>query len=272
MWRVGWRWWEPVLGGLVAAAAIAGIGYMQQSQLQQSARWNPDPQQLAQQEAVRLKLLRHTPTFGFDNLLSSWLFLSFIQYYGDTPVRMQTGYELSEPYLDLITQRDPRFIEPYLFVSGVISYQLGEPKRAIQMMERGSKALSPQINPKAFQVWRFQGLDQFLLLGDIPGAIYSHEMAAKWVQGTPYEEYSPLFQQTADFLRKDPNSKLVRFQSWQSVYQQALAVGDRQTQERAVQEIEALGGKVYINAGGELTFEAPPDALRPPVQSSPPAN
>lgn len=52
-------------------------------------------------------------------------------------------------------------------------------------MERGTKALSPQIHPRAYLVWRFMGLDQLLLLGDIPGAIRSYEMAANWAAESP---------------------------------------------------------------------------------------
>ena len=116
-------------------------------------------------------------------------------------------------------------------------------------MHRGTAALSPQIHPKAFQVWRFKGLDQLLLLGDAPASVKSHEMAAEWVKGTPDADLEPIFRQVADFLRQDPNSVPVRLQSWATIYSQAAQVKDKQTQTRAQQEIEKLGWELEIVDG-----------------------
>lgn len=243
------KWFPFVMTGLAAAIALVGIVFMQRSRLNKPSLWVSDPKQAEKQEAVRLDVLQRSPTFGFDNLLADWTFLNFLQYYGDTPVREKTGYSLSPKYFDIITHLDPRFVDIYLFLSGTISYQLGEPELAIKYMDRGTSALSPQVNPKAYQVWRFKGLDQLLLLGDIAGSIKSHEMAAQWAKGTPDEALAPLFQQIADFLRKDPNSIPVRLQSWVTIYGQALQVKDKQTQERAKQEIRKLGYELEIKDG-----------------------
>ncbi len=255
----GSQWVRSLVSGAIAVVALGGVVLMQRFQLDRPSLWASDPKQAEQQEAVKLRLLKQLPTFGFDNLIADWTFLNFLQYYGDTPVREQTGYNLSPEYFDIITRLDPRFVDIYLFLSGTISYQLGQPQTAIRFMDRGTAALAPEINPKAFQVWRFKGLDQLLLLGDVPGAIVSHEMAAKWVQGTPYQALAPLFQQTAAFLRSDPNSTPVRFQAWTSVYYQAVAVQDKATQERAKQEILALGGQMQMKHG-QLNFTLPKPA------------
>lgn len=248
-----WRWW---VSGAIVISALVGVVLMQRSQLTRPSLWQSDPKQAEQQEAVKLRLIKQLPTFGFSNLIADWTFLDFLQYYGDNEVRAKTGYALSPQYFDIITRLDPRFVDIYLFLSGSISYQLGDPETAVQLMDRGTAALSPQASPKAFQVWRFKGLDQLLLLGDVPGSIYSHEMAANWVQGTPYQELTPLFHQTAEFLRRDPNSVPVRFQAWMSIYYQAGAARDKTTQERAKQEILALGGQTRMQ-DGQLTFVLP---------------
>jgi hypothetical protein len=238
-----------VVGGAIAAISLAGVILMQQARLSYPSLWVSDAKQAEQQEALRLEVLNKSPTFGFDNLLADWVFLNFLQYYGDTPVREQTGYTLSPQYFDLITQLDPRFVDIYLFLSGTLSYQLGNPELAIQYMNRGTEALSPQMHPTAYQVWRFKGLDQLLLLGDIPGSIHSHEMAAKWAQKSPDAYLAPVFQEVVDFLRKDPNSVPVRLKSWASIYAQATQVKDKQTQERAKQEVEKLGYQLQLKDG-----------------------
>lgn len=259
--RVNSRWWHPLIGIAIAIVGLTGVILTQRSQLARPSLWLSDPKQAEQQERVKLRLLKQLPTFGFNNLVADWTFLNFLQYYGDYQVREKTGYALSSDYFDIITRLDPRFVDIYLFLSGSISYQLGEPQTAVQFMDRGTAALSPQIDPKAFQVWRLKGLDQLLLLGDVPGSIYSHEMAAKWVRNTPYQDFAPLFQQTAAFLRRDPNSVPVRVQAWIAIYYQAAAVRDKTTQERAKQEILALGGQTQMKKG-QVIFVLP-KAARP---------
>ncbi|MGA7936470.1 MAG: hypothetical protein WCA35_23150 [Kovacikia sp.] len=238
-----------LLEGAIAAIALTGVVLIQHAQLNRPSLWVSDPNQAEKQESIRLDLLSKSPTFGFSNLIADWTFLNFLQYYGDTPVREKTGYSLSPAYFDIITRLDPRFEDIYLFLSGTLSYQLGKPDLAIQMMNRGTEALSPQINPKSYQVWRFKGLDQLLLLGDVPGSIHSHQMAAKWAQGTPDQNLAPIFQQVVEFLRKDPNSVPVRLQSWATIYSQAAQVKDKQFQARAKQEIEKLGWQLQLKDG-----------------------
>ena len=256
-----YRWRSMILHLAIASSAIVGVITMQRLQLNKSSLWVENSQQAEQQEALRLDLLQKSPTLGFDNLIADWTFLNFLQYYGDDEVRKQTGYSLSPNYFDLITRRDPRFVDSYLFLSGTLSYQLGEPTRSIEYLKRGTDALSPQNHPRAFTVWRYAALDQLLLLGDTPSAIRSLEMASKWANEVPeYREAAAIFQETANFLRTDPDSRLVRFQAWSSVYQQAEAMSDRKTQARAKQEISALGGVEKVDAQGRHFFAFPQPA------------
>lgn len=264
-------WISTLVTGMVAVATLAGVVWIQRSQLNRPSQWLENPQQAEQQEALRLNLMKQLPSFGFDNVLADWTFLNFLQYFGDDPAREKTGFSLSPEYFDIITRLDPRFVETYMFLSGSISYQLGQPELAIRLMERGTEALSPQTHPSAFQVWRFMSLDQLLLLGDIPGTIHSLQMAAKWVEGTPYAEYGPMFEQTAAFLKKDPNSKPIRIASWAAIYQQAVAIDDKRTQKRAKQQIEALGGKIFVKDGKLVIQNSPstPAKTAPQGRSQP---
>lgn len=252
-------WLGTVVTSLVAVAAVTTIVLMQSQRLRRPSLETVTPQQLEQQDKTRLNVLRQTPTFGFSNLLASWTFLNFLQYFGDDSVRQVTGYSLNDDYFDIITRLDPRFAESYLFLSASVSYYQGNPELAIEYMKRGTRALSPEFNPKSFLVWRFMGLDQLLLVGDIPGAIRSYEMAAAWTQGTPYADLGPIFQQTADFLRRDPDSATVRFKSWVDVYAQADAVNDKLTRQRAKDALLEMGAKVQYNEKGELYFVPPED-------------
>jgi hypothetical protein len=264
--------WLSLVGKLaIVAISFLSIVQMQRMQLARSSLWQKDPTLAQQQEAVKLKFLKQMPTFGFDNLVADWTFLNFLQYYGDEKVRSRTGFSLSPHYFDIITKLDPRFLDAYLFLSGSVSYQVGKPEQAIVLMQRGTDALSPNVNPKSFQVWRLMGIDQLLLLGDVPGSIHSHKMAAQWVEGTPYQEYAPMFRRTAEFLKQDPENIAVRFQSWVAVYEQAAATHDRQTQERAKQEILQLGGQVK-EVEGKVRFFLPRAATKPVKPTPAPAS
>jgi hypothetical protein len=258
-----WDGMKVVGAVAIAAIALAEIVNLQRLRLNQPSLWVENPEQAIAQEQVRLQLLKQTPSFGFDNLLADWVFLNFLQYYGDEAARKKTSYGLSPAYFDIITSRDPRFTQAYLFLSGSVSHQLGKPELAISMMQRGTAALSPQIDGSAFQVWRLKALDQLLLLGDIPGAINSFEQAADWTRGTEYASVEPVLRSTADFLRTDPNSVPVRVAAWASVYEQAVALGDRQTEARAKQEILAMGGRFLEKNGNVIIVPPPATANRP---------
>lgn len=256
--------WVLLGQGFIALFALLGIIAIQWLQKPQGSLGQTSdgvimytsahPKQEEQQEAVNLKILKASPTFGFDNLIADWVFLKFLQYFGDEPARNVTGYQLNADYFDLITDLDPRWVDIYLFLSTSISYYIGQPEQSIKLMDRGTKALSPQIHPQSWVVWRFKGLDQFLLLGDIPASIHSHEMAALWTKGTPYQKFAPILQSTADFLRQDPDSKLIFFNSWLSVYGQTK---DKRVRDRATKEILKLGGEMQKDKTGEINFILP---------------
>lgn len=246
--------WRTLLHLAIVIAALAGVVAMQRSQLRQTSQGTASPQQVDQQEALRLQLLQRSPTFGFDNLIADWTFLNFLQYFGDEAAREQTGYSLSPQYFDIITRRDPRFVDTYLFLSGTLSYQLGEPQLAVEYMKRGTDALSPQIDASSFRLWQYQAIDQLLLLGNVSDAIHSLEMASQWAAASEYREIAPSLQRTANFLKREPDSKLVRFQAWGSVYDQAQKTGDRKTEARAKQELLTLGGVEKVSPEGRHYF------------------
>jgi hypothetical protein len=262
------NWLSLLVSGVIATAALAGVVTIQSNRqlggipAMGTEGSKPAPaisaasfKQSEQQEALRLKMLKALPTFGFDNLVADWTFLKFLQYFGDDEARDITGYGLSPDYFDIITRRDPRRVEIYPFLSVAISFYQAKPEIAVQLMERGTNALSAQIDPQAWTVWRNKGLDELLLLGDIPESIRSHEMAADWVEKTPSgKQLAPIFRNTAEFLRRDPDSVQVRFMSWSSVYAQTK---DKVVRSRARKALVKLGAQVRKDKDGKESFMLP---------------
>jgi hypothetical protein len=267
------KWLSLLVNGFIGLAALAGVVAMQSTEQlggmsavgvqeqkplsgMSAASFKQAAQQEAQQEALRLKMLKTIPSFGFDNLIADWTFLKFLQYFGDDEAREVTGYNLGQDYFDIVTQRDPQWADIYLFLSTAISFYQGKPETAVNLMERGTRALSPQIHPQAWIVWRTKGLDELLLLGDIPDSIRSHEMAADWVEETPEgPKWAPMFRATVDYLRRDPDSVPVRFTAWNTVYTQTT---DKLVRQRAKQALVKLGAQVQKDKDGKESFILPP--------------
>lgn len=267
------KWLSLLVNAAIGLAALAGVITMQSNaqlggmtpvgvegqkplSAMSAASFKQAAQQEAQQEALRLKMLKNLPSFGFDNLIADWTFLKFLQYFGDDEARNVTGYNLSEDYFDIVTQRDPRWADIYLFLSTAVSFYQGKPEIAVKLIERGTNALSSQSHPQAWIVWRTKGLDELLLLGDIPESIRSHEMAAEWAEKTQDgQKLAPLFRATAEFLRRDPDSVLVRFNAWSTVYYQTT---DKLVRQRAKQALVKLGARVQKDRDGKESFILPP--------------
>lgn len=263
------KWLSLLVNGAIGSAALAGVITMQsiaqlggmppvsvqEVQKPLSAMSVAIVKQEVQQEALRLKMLKSIPSFGFDNLIADWTFMKFLQYFGDDEARNVTGYNLSADYFDIVTRRDPRWVEIYPFLSVAVSFYQAKPEIAVQFMERGTNVLSPQIDPQAWRVWRNKGLDELLLLGDTTASARSHEMAAEWVEKTPSgPKLAPTFRATADFLRRDPDSVPVRFAAWSTIYYQTT---DKLVRLRAKQALVKLGAVVQKDKDGNETFILP---------------
>lgn len=248
------QWWGVVSNSAIALGALLGVVLMQQTRLDRASLKKLNPEQAEQQEALQIQLMKRSPTLGFDNAIANWAFLKFIGYFGDEQLRNQTGYQLNSDYFDLLTKSDPRFMEAYLFISSAVSFMQANPELGVELMDRGTAVLSPEINPISYLLWRYKGIDQLLLLNDIPGAIKSHEMAAEWVKGTPDEDFASVYEQTAQFLKSNPDSISVRFWAWSEIYYSTV---DKTVRSRAEEELLKLGANKRVAEDGQVYFALP---------------
>jgi hypothetical protein len=248
---------------LVALLCIFAVGMLQVPQLAQlrNRAQNASREALQQEvesEKLRLNLLEKTPAFGFDNLMADWVFLNFLQYFGDDDVRLQTGYALSPEYFKIIVDRDPHFLGAYIGLSTSISMYAAMPEKSVALMEKGLKSMSPHTPPKSYYVWRYKGIDELLFLGDAQAARQSFEKAAEWASVYSDEEsknVAAFSRKTAEFLSRNPNSKRAQVNAWVMVLSNTT---DKQAQKLAISRIEALGGKVVITPEGMLRVQPPP--------------
>jgi hypothetical protein len=204
--------------GTVAALQLTSLKDMEQKS--QQVLTPAEYQQEAKQIALKLKLLQRSPSFGFDNLIADSAFLQFLQYFGDTKARTQTGYELAPNFFQVIIPRDPRFLRSYLFLSVSSSIYAGRPDLTVALMDQGLKSISPKVFPDSYTIWIFKANDELLFLNDYRAAQKSYQMAANWASLQPSPEAQATaasLQRTATFLKRKPNSKTAQINAWMMV-------------------------------------------------------
>lgn len=239
---------------------ILGISLLQVSQLKRlnQSTANTSLEELERQsetERVYLNLVKEVSTFGFQNLVADWVFLDFIQYFGDTSARNQIGYDLSPSYFEAILNHDPYFRDAYFFLSGSTTLYAGRPDRTVEIMNQHISQLSPMVPRKAYYVWRYKGTDELLFLGDSQAAQRSFEMAAEWARvysDLESQTVAQVSQQTSEYIARDPESTSARISAWAMILSSAF---DDNTRNYAVSKIEELGGSVSVDEQGRLRIQ-----------------
>lgn len=248
--------------GLIMVGVLASVSLLQVEQLNRlidSTRASTSSPSAfthqMQQSQLRLSVLKRSPALGYRNVVADGVFLGFLQYFGDQPARQATGYRVSPDFFEVIVKNDPRFWQPYLFLSTSTSIFAGLPERSVDLMAQGLSVMTPETPPESYQVWRYKAIDELLFLGDGQAAQQSFATAADWASqhSTPEaQESARVSRDTANFLAKNPQSRSAQISAWVSVLVNAV---DQQTQKIAIQRIQALGGTILVNEQGQVTVQ-----------------
>ncbi|AFZ34872.1 hypothetical protein Sta7437_1302 [Stanieria cyanosphaera PCC 7437] len=202
---------------------------------------------------IQLDLLKNMPSFGFKNLLSDWIMLQFLQYFGDGEARKVVGFSLSPDYLEAIVQHDPKFIQAYLMISPASSMFAGLPNRTVEAMAKGLEQLSPDISD-AYYVWLYKGVDEILFIADTEEAKKSYTMASKWAKIAGNEAIAKSASDTVQFLETNPDSTDAQIGAWLMVFVNSR---DTYTRQLAKNSIENLGGELQIKPDGRVSVRLP---------------
>ncbi len=239
---------KALLGLAISGACLQGIVGLQTAKLAQShSRIQSLDANLIQSETNTINLLQRTPAFGFNNLVSDWAFLRFIQYFGDESGRKKHGYNLIPEYFEVVVRHDPRFVSALLALSPACSLYAGKPARTVNFLAQALKSMTLQDAPKgAFYVWFYKGIDEMLFVGAMKAAQQSYATSALWAkfENSPESRsIGAIAEQTAQFLAQNPDSRHARIGAWASLLGTST---DAKVQAWAQQQIEKLGGKVTI--------------------------
>jgi hypothetical protein len=215
-------------------------------------------------EAIQLSFVNKTPSIGFANIMSSWLYLKFIQYFGDTEARNKTGYALTNDYFTEIANRDPRFMDAFFRLDTAMSLFAASPQRSVELLKKVLESSPPkfitQIPP--YYLWRAKGNNELLFMGDAKAAQKSYAnsiISANAYNDEDSNRIATISRDSIKFLENNPDSKLARIGAWVSILSNHP---DKKTVERVTQEIEKLGGKVTVNQGGAITVQVPKEYRR----------
>jgi hypothetical protein len=249
---------------IILAGAILGILTLQQKNLEPIQKHLNDPQYLVQSEIAeqQLTVTRFLPAFGFNNLLADWVFLRFIQYFGDTEAREATNYELCPIYFGTVINQDSRFTDAVNPLDVCTSIFAGYPKESIGYMQQSLSTMKPKMDAvklRPYYIWRSLGIAQLLFLGKPLLAAQSYETAIQWAKyydDPMSQQFINNTQQSVDFLKTNPDSTLAQIGAWGSVLGNNP---DERMLKRVTKEVEALGGKVEVSSDGSVRLIAPPE-------------
>jgi hypothetical protein len=249
---------------LIAIALLCSLGIfaLQRQSLKQlvQAASSQDLDSVKQQletDKNHLVLWRYLPTFGFDNIAADLVYLQFLQYFGDTPARNVTDYRLSPDYFQIILDRDPYFLDAYLFLSTSTSFYARMPDRTVALITEKLPLLSPKLPPKSYYVWRYKGIDELLFLQDRDAASHSFVMTAEWAKVDGSSEalgVAKLSEEAAQSLSHDLDLVTAQIKTWEMVLS---SHADRATEGLAIDRIRALGGEVVLDGRGEYQVILP---------------
>jgi len=246
---------------IVIGLSLSGIILLQRSTIpSKDAKLTKQEYQTQEQdENSQLNFFSRVPNLGFENVLADWLYLQFIQYFGDNDARDKVGYSLTENFFSQLIQRDPRFTDAVFKLDTATSLFAGSPQKSVELLHEALQKIPPKFttNIPPYYLWRAKGNNELLFLGDTQAAKSSYTKsieAAKAYDDDDSKRIIEISQRSIQFLEKNPDSKLARIGAWVGVLSNRP---DDKTVKRVIQEIKTLGGKVTVTPEGKVTVEVP---------------
>jgi hypothetical protein len=247
--------------GLIIVCLL-GVVKLQQNKIDTTTKNLTKADYLAQEEAekLRLQILKQLPTFGFDNLMADWLYLQYIQYFGDSDARESIGYILSPNYMEGVANLDPYFVDALIKLDAGTSIFAGDPQMSVTSLEKSLETMPTHLKANFFPpyyLWITKGVNELLFLGDPKAAQKSYAMAAKWASlydNPDAQRTAQNVSRTAQFLEDHPASKIPQIGAWTMVLS---STSDERTIKRAFQEIQALGGEIIVQPNGSVSVHIP---------------
>ncbi len=240
-----------VLNISITLGLTAGIISLQKPQVNTSKKANQQESNRQElKEKTTASFLAKTPNFGYGNLIADWAFLRFLVYFGDSDVRQNTGYSATTNYFKTIVKNDPRFVKAYFYMSPATSIFAGNPQQSTALIEEGLSSIMPQSHPDSYFLWVYKAIDELLFFGDDAAAKASYDNGIEWASyydDNRSKAVAARMKAMSKFLADNPDSVEAQIGSW---FQLLTNAKDDVTRQRAIDNIERLGGKIKFTPNG----------------------
>jgi len=146
---------------------------------------------------------------GFDELLADALYLWSIQYYSNYDIADRYDY-LEHIYKDVITELDPRYLDPYLIGSMIMTTEAQQPEMALRLLDKGIER-----NPDQWILPFEAGFTCYQTLKDYPRAARYFDVAQA-VPGAP-----PIVQRFKAEMTRRAGDIRDSLQEWAAIHEAA---------------------------------------------------
>jgi hypothetical protein len=164
-------------------------------------------------------------SLGYETAAADIAWLRGIQYYGEHRLNDQK-YDLIGHVMDIVTELDPAFQEPYVFGAFVMAQELRQPERGLELLERGIRA-----NPTNWRLAFEAGFLHYVCRHDYASAARFFTWASRMPGHDPFVE------RFAAFAHERAGDTGVSILLWKQV----LATGNSYMQDVARRELVRLG-------------------------------
>ena len=164
-------------------------------------------------------------TLGYETAAADVAWLRGIQYYGEHRLSDQK-FEMIGHVMDIVTELDPQFVQPYVFGAFVLAQEMKRPERGLELLQRGLRA-----NPSDWKIAFEIGFLHYVCRHDPASAAHYFTLASRM---PGHEEYVERF---AAFANQRAGNTGMAILLWKHV----LATGNKYMQEVAQRELRRLG-------------------------------
>ncbi len=164
-------------------------------------------------------------SLGYETVAADIAWLRGIQYYGEHRLTDQK-FDLIGHVMDVVTELDPAFIQPYVFGAFVMAQEMKQPDRGLALLDRGMRA-----NPENWRLAFEAGFLQYVCRHDYASAARYFTWASRMPGHEPYAE------RFAAFASERSGNAGMAVLLWKEVF----ASGNQYMQDVARRELKRLG-------------------------------
>jgi hypothetical protein len=208
-------------GVLLAAGLVAGAGFLHAGL--RSRIPGPPADELLYYPSG---LMARQASLGYETAAADLAWLRAIQYYGEHRMTDQ-NYSRIGQLMQIVTELDPRFRQPYVFGAFVLAQEMHQPERGLDLLHRGLRA-----NPDSWELAFKIGFLHYVCTHDVAAAARYFAWSARLPGHADYAE------RFAAFANQRAGNTQVAILLWREV----LATGNQYMQEVARRELARLGG------------------------------